>query len=147
MKSCTFFGHRDTPESIRYDLKQTLIDLIEKKGVTVFYVGHNGKFDSMVLNELKLFSTVYRHIHYFLVIENIPEGKRDYGVNEEHLLYLDFFIGNTPKQFALDRRNGWMVNNSDYVVTYVWKATGGARKIKERAEKKHKTVINLYKDE
>ena len=27
--TCTFFGHRDAPESIRYDLKQTLIDLIE----------------------------------------------------------------------------------------------------------------------
>ncbi len=147
MKSCTFFGHRDTPESIRYDLKQTLIDLIENKGVSVFYVGHNGKFDSMVLSELKLFSTVYRHIHYFVVIEDIPVGKRDFGVEDEHLLYPDFFIGNTPKQFALDRRNGWMVNQSDYVVTYVRKATGGARKFKERAEKKNKTVINLYKDE
>ena len=68
MRSCTFFGHRDAPESIRYDLKQVLIDLIENKGVTIFYVGHNGKFDSMVLSEFKLFSTVYRHIHYFLVI-------------------------------------------------------------------------------
>ena len=42
MKSCTFFGHRDTPEDIRYDLKQVLIDLIENKGVMWFYVGHNG---------------------------------------------------------------------------------------------------------
>ncbi len=147
MKSCTFFGHRDTPESIRYDLKQVLIDLIENKGVSVFYVGHNGKFDSMVLNELKLFSTVYRHIHYFVVIEDIPEGKIDFGVEAENLLLPDFIIGNTPKQFALDRRNGWMVNQSDYVVTYVRKATGGARKFKERAEKKNKTVINLYKEE
>ena len=38
MKSCTFFGHRDAPESIRYDLKQVLIELIENKGVTVFYL-------------------------------------------------------------------------------------------------------------
>ncbi len=146
MKSCTFFGHRDTPESIRYDLKQVLIDLIENKGVTVFYVGHNGRFDSMVLSELKLFSTVYRHIHYFLVIEDIPDEKKDYGVDETHLLYPDFFIGNTPKQFALDRRNGWMVNQSDYVVTYVKNTWGGAYKFKERAEKKNKKVINLYKE-
>ncbi len=147
MKSCTFFGHRDTPEGIRYDLKQTLIDLIENEGVSIFYVGHNGKFDSMVLNELKLFSTVYRHINYFLVIEDIPEGKRDYGVDEEHLLYPDFIIGNTPKQFALDRRNGWMVNESDYVVTYVKNTWGGAYKFMERAKKKNKKVINLYKEE
>ena len=146
MRSCTFFGHRDTPESIRYDLKQVLIDLIENKGVTVFYVGHNGKFDSMVLSELKLFSTVYRHIHYFLVIEDMPDGKKDYGVDDTHLLIPDFIIGNTPKQFALDRRNGWMVNVSDYVVTYVKNTWGGAYKFKERAEKKNKKVINLYKE-
>lgn len=146
MKSCTFFGHRDTPESVRYDLKKVLIDLIENEGVSIFYVGHNGRFDSMVLSELKLFSTVYRHIHYFLVIEGIPVGKPDFGVTEEHLLLPDFIIGNTPEKFAIDRRNGWMVNQSDYVVTYVWKAAGGARKFKERAEKKNKTVINLYKE-
>ena len=146
MKSCTFFGHRDAPESIRYDLKQVLIDLIENKGVTIFYVGHNGKFDSMVLSELKLFSTVYRHIHYFLVIEDIPDGNKDYGVDDTHLLIPDFIIGNTPKQFALDRRNGWMVNVSYYVVTYVKNTWGGAYKFKERAEKKNKNVINLYKE-
>ena len=146
MRSCTFFGHRDAPESIRYDLKQVLIDLIENKGVTIFYVGHNGKFDSMVLSELKLFSTVYRHIHYFLVIEDMPDGKTDFGVDEEHLLIPDFIIGNTPKQFALDRRNGWMVNVSYYVVTYVKNTWGGAYKFKERVEKKNKKVINLYKE-
>ncbi len=37
MKSCTFFGHRDAPDSIRYDLKQVLIDLIENKTVINLY--------------------------------------------------------------------------------------------------------------
>ncbi len=40
-----------------------------------------------------------------------------------------------------------MVNQSDYVVTYMRKGTGGARKFKERAEKNNKTVINFYKEE
>ncbi len=40
-----------------------------------------------------------------------------------------------------------MINQSDYVVTYVWKTWGGASKFKEIAEKKNRTVINLYKEE
>ena len=146
MKSCTFFGHRDAPDSIRYDLKQVLIDLIENKDVTVFLVGNNGKFDSMVLTELKLFSTVYKHIMFFVVIHTIPDNKFNVeDIGEENILFPDALLEKTPKRYTIDRRNRWMVNESDYVVTYVYKA-GGARKFKELAERKNKTVINLYKE-
>ena len=37
----TFFGHRDAPQTIRNSLKLVLIDLIENKNVTMFYVGNN----------------------------------------------------------------------------------------------------------
>lgn len=147
MKICTFFGHRDAPESIRYDLKQVLIDLIENKGVSWFYVGHNGKFDSMVLTELKLFSTVYKHIHYFVAVAGSPDKKLNIDADNEHLVYVDVNLNSTPKKFEIDRRNGWMINQSDYVVTYVWKTWGGAHKFKEIAEKKNKTVINLHKEQ
>ena len=140
---CTFFGHRDAPESIRYDLKQVLIDLIENKGVEWFLVGNNGKFDSMVLSELKLFSAVYPHINYSVVFHTLPDGKE----NEDwkHTLYPDADLETVPKRFTLDYRNRWMLNQADYVVTYVWKNYGGAYKFKSLAEKKSKTVINICK--
>lgn len=74
---CTFFGHRDAPESIRYNLKQVLINLIENEGVGWFLVGNNGRFDSMVLSELKLFSAVYKHINYSVVFHKLPEGEEN----------------------------------------------------------------------
>lgn len=118
--TCTFFGHRDTPESIRYDLKQILIDLIENKNVTQFYVGNNGIFDSMVLTELKLFSTVYKHIFYEVVIHTIPDDNFTIdGVEDFRILYPDADLKKTPKRFTIDRRNRWMLNESDYVVTCV----------------------------
>lgn len=140
---CTFFGHRDAPESIRYELKQVLIDLIESKGVEWFLVGNNGNFDSLVLSELKLFSTVYKHINYSVVFHKLPEGE----VNEdwEHTLYPDEELEAVPKRYAIDHRNKWMLKEADYVVTYVWKNYGGAYKFKTLAEKKGKTVINLCK--
>lgn len=45
---CTFFGHRDTPESIKPLLREVLLDLIENQEVKQFYVGNQGNFDAMV---------------------------------------------------------------------------------------------------
>ena len=50
MKSCTFFGHRDTKKEIEPIIKSTLIELIEKNNVNIFYVGNNGNFDMIVKN-------------------------------------------------------------------------------------------------
>lgn len=44
---CTFFGHRDCPESIRPLLRAAIVDLIEKHRVRLFYVGNEGNFDRM----------------------------------------------------------------------------------------------------
>ncbi|MBR5438516.1 MAG: hypothetical protein IKV21_06325 [Clostridia bacterium] len=141
---CTFFGHRDAPESIRYDLKQVLIDLIENKGVDYFLAGNNGRFDSMVLSELKLFATVYPHINYSVVFHILPDEKET--LDWEHTLYPDAELETAPKRFTIDYRNRWMLNQADYVVTYVWKNYGGAYKFKSLAERKGKTVINLCEE-
>lgn len=56
MSACTFFGHRDCPESIRPLIKATIEALITEKGVREFLVGHQGNFDKQVygvLEELK----------------------------------------------------------------------------------------------
>ena len=48
-----------------------------------------------------------------------------------------------PLRFAISYRNKWMIEQSDYVVTYVNHSWGGAAQFKELAEKKGKTVIEL----
>ena len=48
MPACTFFGHRDCPDTIKPQLREVLNDLIANHGVTVFYVGHQGRFDAIV---------------------------------------------------------------------------------------------------
>ncbi|MDD5921532.1 MAG: hypothetical protein PUC57_09460 [Oscillospiraceae bacterium] len=44
MSVCTFFGHKDCPETIKPYLREVLIDLISSKGVDTFYVGNQGRF-------------------------------------------------------------------------------------------------------
>ena len=52
-------------------------------------------------------------------------------------------VENGPIRFAIDRRNKWLIKNSDYVITCVRNSTGGAAKYKEIAERKGKVVINI----
>ena len=78
---CAFFGHRDAPSEIRDRIKETVIDLIEERGVTKFYVGNNGNFDRMALSVLKELSGMYPQINYYVVYAYLHEKG---GENFEH---------------------------------------------------------------
>ena len=49
---CTFFGHKDAPDSLKNELKSAIIGLIDLYDVKMFYVGNNGSFDSLVQRTL-----------------------------------------------------------------------------------------------
>ena len=134
-KTCTFFGHRDTPDSIRPVLHNTLINLIEMQGIDTFFVGNQGKFDSMVYSELKELSKAYPHIRYSVVLAYLPK-KRDFDLTDfSDTVYPDG-LETVPPRFAIDKRNRLMIDWSDTVVTYVCTSIGGAAKFKDLAEKR-----------
>ncbi len=141
--TCTFFGHRDTPEKIEPILRSTLIDLIENKNVDMFYVGNHGGFDHMVKKTLQLLKLDYPHISYAVVLAYMP-GKKHNLVYEgcSDTIYPEG-LENTPPKYAITKRNRWMINNSDYVVAYVEYSFGGAAQFTSLAEKRGKTVLNL----
>ena len=137
---CTFFGHKDTPKEIEPTLRSTLIDLIENKNVTVFYVGNNGNFDTMVRRQLEDLSQTYP-IEYHVVLAYLPTENNKYD-NLTNTIYPEG-LETVPKRFAISRRNKWMIQQSDIVVTYVTRNFGGAAQFKALAENKKKIIINL----
>lgn len=137
---CTFFGHKDTPKEIEPTLRSTLIDLIENKNVTVFYVGNNGNFDTMVRRQLENLSQTYP-IEYHVVLAYLPTENNKYD-NLTNTIYPEG-LETVPKRFAISWRNKWMIQQSDIVVTYVTHNFGGAAQFKEMAERLNKHVINL----
>lgn len=139
MPSCTFFGHRDCPDSIRSKLRSVLVDLIENQQADTFYVGRQGSFDALVYATLRELSAKYPHIRYAVVLERLS-GKSTDDFTET--LFPEA-IENVPPRFAIDRRNNWMLQQADFVVVYVTHAWGGAAKFAKKAEKQGKTVINL----
>ena len=138
MATVTFFGHRDTPKEIEPALRLTLIDLIENKNATLFYVGNHGNFDAMVRRQLEDLSKTYP-IKYHVVLAYMP-GKND--TPDGHSI-LPEGIETVPRCFAINYRNKWMLNKSDIVVTYVTRPVGGAWEFKQLAESKEKILMQL----
>ena len=137
---CTFFGHRDTPDTVRPLLREVLLDLIEHHGINQFYVGNQGNFDAMALRLLKGFEKPYS-ITYDVVLAYLPRKTDPFF--ETYYTILPEGIESVPRRFAIDYRNKWMVEHSDIVITYVERPFGGAAKFKALAEKKNKVVIEL----
>ncbi len=142
MKTCAFFGHREIWENIDSKLNDVLIELIEKKGVTKFYVGNQGAFDKIAVNVLRKLRKKYIHIQYNIVLAYIPSKGSCYGYESVETIYPDGLENVLPK-YAIIKRNQWMIERSDVIVTYVRYSVGGAAKAKEYAEKKGKKIINI----
>ena len=138
MATVTFFGHRDTPKETEPALRLTLIDLIENKNATLFYVGNHGNFDAMVRRQLEDLSKTYP-IKYYVVLAYMP-SKND---NPDEHSILPEGIETVPRRFAINYRNKWMLNKSDIVVTYVTRPGGGAWEFKESAQRQRKIIVQI----
>ncbi|MGN1316076.1 MAG: hypothetical protein ACI4VW_03345 [Acutalibacteraceae bacterium] len=139
---CTFFGHRDAPKEIEPTLRTTLIDFIENRNVTEFFVGNNGNFDAMVRHQLEELSIIH-FLNYRIVLAYMPTSKITHDDLKNSILPVG--IENVPKRYAISWRNKWMIQQSDLVVTYVTHTFGGAYQFKESAKKQGKEIIVISK--
>ena len=141
--TCTFFGHRDAPDTIKPILREIIIDLIENRGVDLFYIGNQGAFDRTAIGVLRELKEEYPQIKYYVVLAYVPHNKERLGLkNSDSTIYPEC-LDKTPPKYAIIKRNRWMIERADFVITYVTHITGGAADFKALAEKKGKTVINL----
>lgn len=140
-KTCTFFGHRDSPDTIKPKIRAAVIDLIENHGVTMFYVGNQGNFDRLVRSVLKEVTTAYPGVGYAVVLAYMPSAKKSADDFSDTLL--PDGIEKVPKRFAISWRNKWMIEHADYVVTYVTRLFGGAAQFSALAKSKGKIIYDI----
>ena len=144
MSACTFFGHRYVSQNIEPTLRSTLIDLIENHKVDLFYVGNHGGFDAMVRRVLRELSDKYP-IRYYVVLAYMPTKRGEFDCNDYSDTILPDGIETVPKRFAITYRNKWMIEQSDFVVTYVvHDAASGAAQFKRLAVRRGKKIRELY---
>lgn len=135
---CTFFGHRDAPDSLADELREVLIELLETGNVNVFYIGDSANFDILASRVLSELSSEYSFTCW-IVLSYLPEQEREYSFET----ILPEGVEEVPRRFEISYRNNWMIEQSDIVVTYVKRNYGGAFQFKVMAEKKGKKVIEV----
>ena len=141
MATCTFFGHRDCPDTIKPKLREVLIDLITNHGADVFYVGHQGQFDANVRSVLHDLKKEYPRIQYAVVLAYMPGKQNEYDDYSDTMLPEG--IESVHPRYAISWRNNWMLKQSDYVVTYITHSWGGAARYTAMAQRQKKQVITL----
>lgn len=139
MPTCTFFGHRDCPDSVKPELLAAIENLITEKNVRTFYVGNHGNFDRLTVSLLRDLSARHTDVKYYVVLAYLPQRVQS---STDITLYPEG-IEIIPKRYAIDFRNRWMIEKSDYVITYVTRSFGGAAKAKNYAEKHGKHIIEI----
>lgn len=141
MAGCTFFGHRDCPETIKPKLREAIVALITNHDVDMFYVGHQGQFDAYVRSELKRLKREYPQINYAVVLAYMPGKKTEYDDYSDSMLPEG--IESVHPNYAIAWRNNWMLRQSDYVVTYITHSWGGAYQYAIKAKRHSIKVHNI----
>jgi len=136
----TLFGHKDTPETIKPVLKSTITSFITDYNADLFYVGNNGSFDKMTADILFRLSAQYPHIRFYIVLAYLNDAKT---IFPDHTIYPEG-LETVPKRLAIVKRNLWMIDKADTIITYVSNTATNSFSLMEYAQNHKKPIINLY---
>ncbi len=148
-KRCCFAGHSKiyNTDEIYSNLIKHIERLIVEESVFEFMVGNYGSFDSLSAKAVRSLKVKYPEVSLELVIpyltKSINEYKEMYYKNYDSILMADM-PECTPQRLRILKCNEYMVNNSDFIICYVERRSGGAAKTFEFAEKKTNIeIINI----
>ena len=141
---CTCFGHRETYKDFSRVLSELLEDLILNQGVVEFWTGGMGNFDGSFSAAVRGLKRKYPDIKLILIkpyfSNELNTNKEYYEYTYDDVVIPDVLVGVHPKS-AITKRNRWMVENSNFVVTYVRRDHGGAFEAKKYAAKLDKVIF------
>ncbi len=167
MKTCSFFGHRNTKETpeLSSELRKVVIQLIEEKGVTTFLFGSASKFDELclkIVTEIKKEYPEIQRVYVRSAFPNISERYKDYLLESYDDTLMPSRVENAGKASYVER-NEEMINASEYCVFYYneeykppmrkqskrsitsYQPNSGTKLAYDYAKQKKKEIINLYR--
>jgi uncharacterized phage-like protein YoqJ len=150
--ACCFTGHRKIPE----DAAERLIGRVTAQinelyvgGITTFLAGGAVGFDTLAAQEVIRCRDAGMGIRLTLVIPCRDQASRwkqeDIVIYERVKELADDTVCLSEHYYrgCMQRRNRYLVDNSDICVCYLTKASGGTAYTVKYAESKGKTVLNL----
>lgn len=141
---CALFGNSKLFEDVEQILQQALCALIQEHSTVNFYVGTHGDFDSAALRVLKKLKGQYPFMDYTIILAYLPTKKDALSDSDASHSVFPQILDSVPLRFAIDKRNRFMLEQADIILTYTRYSTGNTAKYKQLAVKKGKTVIELF---
>jgi hypothetical protein len=147
MKSCVFFGHRDSIDYAQFstEIEKIIVDLIEKYNVTDFYSGGRGDFDATCSKIVRKLKKRYPKISVVMVYSYMPSEKSRGAILPAYYDGSVYVLEKrVPQKFAILETNKALVDRCDYVVSGVKYSYGGAYTACAYARKKKKMIFSLF---
>ena len=134
----TFCGHSQIYQIGDFSkwLDIMLPSLIEG-GASTFYLGGYGDFDSLAAAAVQRQKAVYPHVTAILVLAYLNREADISCYDDTTYPPLE----KVPPRYAIIRRNQWMVNESDVLISGVTHSWGGAAKTLDYAKTKGKVIF------
>lgn len=146
MISCTFAGHREIyMPRVDEKIDSAIRELLRFDVDFIFYTGGIGEFDSKCAAAIHRAKRKYPHLKIRLILVLPYMSNR---LNEEKAFYEYYYddiiipaeLDGVHYKAAIQKRNRWMVDNSDYLIACLLRDFGGAY---EYAKRQGKSIINL----
>lgn len=130
--------------NIENHLTEVVRDLIIHHGVDEFWLCEQGTFDCLARLVAKELKKEFDWINLCIFPAYYPNNaKMDWIEDNDYDLMYPDEVAKAPPQIAILRRNDYIAKNTDYIVCYVKRNSGGAYKAVEKARKRKKKIINL----
>lgn len=143
---CAFFGHRDFNEKYRPALEAEIRAAILNHGVTTFWCGGYGAFDTCAARTVNKLKSRNPEIRLFLIQAYLPKPEDILPPIYDGSIYPEG-LELAPRRFAITHRNRWMAKNCDMVIAWVEHSYGGAYQACRYARTHGKHVVNVASKE
>lgn len=141
----SMIGHRVVEDyGIEEKLHELFRELLRTKEYVEFYLGRNGDFDILAASVIKRLQKNYRNDNSALILV-LPYPVKDYEYYEKYydeIIIPKELYGTHPKA-AITERNRWMVTNTDVLVAYIRKESGGVASCVHKAETLDRKIIKI----
>lgn len=141
MKTCFMFGHADAPDAIIPKLAEAIEYYYTELGVTTFYVGNRGRFDSLAASAVLQAKKRHKDMRLYLLLAYHPaERPVDLWEGFDGSYYPP--LEGTPRQYTIVKSNRYMVCVADAIICYVCHV-GNTRKLLDYAQRRNSHIINI----
>lgn len=127
-----------------------MAEIIENDNSIRFLVGGMGEFDKMCASAVRRAKRKYPNTEISLELvlpyltNDINENKSFYEMSYDNII-VPFELAGVHYKSVITKRNRWLVDNSDWLIAFVYRDFGGAYTTLRYAEKKGLQIVNLAK--